>query len=163
VECNQLSILYPAYVNAFGYSGAGGRPILPGDTPNSEVFLDRRGRLKCGARKPVLQRRDNGAELFGSFPHNASVGFIKLFVKINENPARKLQPVSSGTLELFLSDFLEKPGAREIPIIIKGGQGNAKNLRRLLVGHASEIPQFDQFGLHGILDAERIKHIVHGQ
>src|SRR6266481_4770230 len=64
---------------------------------------------------------------------------------------------------LFPSDFLEEPGAREIPIIIKGGQGNSKNLRCLLVGHASEIPQFDQFGLNGILDAERVKHFMHGQ
>src|SRR6266481_5300727 len=64
---------------------------------------------------------------------------------------------------LFPSDFLEEPGAREIPIIIKGGQGNSKNLRCLLIGHASEIPQFDQFGLNGILDAERVKHFMHRQ
>jgi len=48
------------------------------------------------------------------------------------------------------------------------GPGNrssqlSKDLRCLLVGHASEIPQFDQFGLTGILDAERVKHFVHGQ
>ena len=46
-------------------------------------------------------------------------------------------------LDLFASDLLEQPGAREIPIIIKGGQRNSKNLRRLLIGHASKIPQFD--------------------
>jgi len=63
----------------------------------------------------------------------------------------------------FGSDLLEQPGAREIPIIIKGGQRNSKYLRCLLVGHASEIPQFDQFGLNGILDAERVKHFMHGQ
>jgi len=66
-------------------------------------------------------------------------------------------------MNLFASDFLEEPGAREIPIIIKSGQRNSKNLRCLLVGHASEIPQFDQFGLNGILDAERVKHFMHGQ
>ena len=66
-------------------------------------------------------------------------------------------------MNLFASDFLEEPGAREIPIIINGGQGNSKNLRCLLVGHANEISQFDQFGLNGILDAERVKHFMHGQ
>src|SRR6266403_2146231 len=65
--------------------------------------------------------------------------------------------------DLFASDLLEQPGARKIPIIIKGGQRNSKNLRCLLVGHAGEIPQFYQFGLNGILDAERVKHVVHGQ
>src|SRR6185369_13805078 len=65
--------------------------------------------------------------------------------------------------DLFGSDLLEQPGAREIPIIIKGGQRNSKDLRCLLVGHANEIPQFDQFGLNGILDAERVKHFMHGQ
>jgi len=44
-------------------------------------------------------------------------------------------------MNLFASDLLEQPGAREIPIIIKGGQRNSKNLRCLLVGHASEIPR----------------------
>src|SRR5712664_2897178 len=66
-------------------------------------------------------------------------------------------------MNLFSADLLEQPGAREIPSIIKGGQRNSKNLRCLLVGHASEIPQFDQFGLNGILDAERVKHFMHGQ
>src|SRR6267378_7888013 len=66
-------------------------------------------------------------------------------------------------MNLFASDLLEQPGAGEIPIIIKGGQRNSKDMRCLLVGHASEIPQFDQFGLNGILDAERVKHFVHSQ
>ena len=42
--------------------------------------------------------------------------------------------------DLFLSDLLEQPGAREIPIIIHRGERNSKHLRCLLVGHASEIP-----------------------
>src|SRR5713101_7441715 len=74
----------------------------------------------------------------------------------NSNP-------STRRMNLFASDLLEQPGAREIPIIIKGGQRNSKDLRCLLVVHPSEIPQFDQFGLNGILDAERVKHFVHGQ
>ena len=40
----------------------------------------------------------------------------------------------------FGSDLLEQPGAREVPIIIKGGQRNSKDLRCLLVVHPSEIP-----------------------
>ena len=81
-------------------------------------------------------------------------------MEVNENPGRKVQLFRT---DLFASDLLEQPGAREIPIIIKGGQRNSKDLRCLLVGHASEIPQFDQFSLNGILDAERVKHFVHGQ
>src|SRR5258708_12889839 len=50
-------------------------------------------------------------------------------------------------------NWLEEQTAREIVIISNSGQRNARNLR-CLVGHASEIPQFDQFGLKGILDAE---------
>src|SRR6266404_2868310 len=65
--------------------------------------------------------------------------------------------------DLFPSDFLEQPGARKIPVIIDGGQRNPQNLRYLLIAHAGEIPQFNQFGLNGILDAERVKHFVHGQ
>src|SRR6267154_1801605 len=64
---------------------------------------------------------------------------------------------------LFASDLLEEPGARKIPVIIDGGQRNPQNLRYLFIAHPSEIPQFDQFGLNGILDAERVKHFVHGQ
>src|SRR6266567_4944309 len=83
-----------------------------------------------------------------------------VFIEVNENPGRKVQLFRTN---LFASDFLEQPGTREIPVIIDGGQGNPQNLRYLLIAHASEIPQFDQFGLNGILDAERVKHFVHGQ
>src|SRR6266699_1714247 len=83
-----------------------------------------------------------------------------VFMEVNENPGRKVQLFR---IDLFASDLLEQPGAREIPIIIKGGQRNSKDLRCLLVVHPGEIPQFDQFGLNGILDAERVKHFVHGQ
>src|SRR6266487_5111445 len=63
----------------------------------------------------------------------------------------------------FPSDFLEQPGAREIPVIIDGGQRNPQNLRYLLIAHPGEIPQFYQLGLNGILDAERVKHFMDGQ
>src|SRR5258706_15814972 len=66
-------------------------------------------------------------------------------------------------MSLFPSDFLEQPGARKIPVIIDGGQRNPQNLGYLLIGHSSEIPQFDQFGLNGILSAESVKHFMHGQ
>src|SRR6266446_7783253 len=66
-------------------------------------------------------------------------------------------------MNLFASDFLEQPGARKIPVIIDGGKGNPQNLRYLLIAHPSEISQFDQFGLNGILDAERVKHFMHGE
>jgi len=65
--------------------------------------------------------------------------------------------------DLFPSDFLEQPGAREIPVIIDGGQRNPQNLRYLLIAHPGEIPQFYQFGLNGIFEAEGVKHFVHGQ
>src|SRR6266404_3001314 len=77
---------------------------------------------------------------------------MNAYVQVNENPGGNSNP-SARRMNLFPSDFLEQPGAREIPIIIKGGQRNSKDPRCLLVGHASEITQFDQFGLNGILDA----------
>src|SRR5437879_2414482 len=54
VERRQLSILHPAYVDAFGDSGSAGRSVLPRNAPNTEVLLNRRGDLKHGARKLVL-------------------------------------------------------------------------------------------------------------
>ena len=59
-------------------------------------------------------------------------------MEVNENPGGKVQLFRT---DLFASDLLEQPGARESPIIIKGGQRNAQNWR-CLVGHANEIPQF---------------------
>jgi hypothetical protein len=71
---------------------------------------------------------------------------IYVFVEVNENPGRIMQLFRTG---LIASHFLEQPGEREIPIIIKSGQRNSKNLRCLLIGHANEISQFNQFGLNG--------------
>jgi hypothetical protein len=87
---------------------------------------------------------------------------MNVHIQVNENPRKKLQPLSKKT-EFIWSDFLEQSGAREIPIWIKRGQRNFKYLRCLLVGHSSEIPQFDQLCLIGILDAKHVKHLVHGQ
>jgi hypothetical protein len=46
-------------------------------------------------------------------------------MQVNENPGGKLQLVGR---DLLASNFIEKPGAREIPIIINGGQRNSKDL-----------------------------------
>src|SRR6266511_1335364 len=92
----------------------------------------------------------NSAErLTGLGSHSFWPGFHiwDVFMEVNENPGGKVQLFRT---DLFASDLLEQPGAREIPIIIKGGQRNSDDLRCLLVGHAGEIPQFDQFGLHAI-------------
>src|SRR6266542_6120215 len=105
----------------------------------------------------------NSAErLTGLGSHSFWPGFhiCDVFMEVNENPGGKVQLFRT---DLFPSDLLEQPGAREIPVIIDGGQRNPQNLRYLLIAHPGEIPQFYQLGLNGILDAERVKHFMDGQ
>src|SRR5262245_19157466 len=64
---------------------------------------------------------------------------------------------------LFTLDMLEEPGAREIPVIVGGGQRDPQNLGYFFVGHPNEIPQFHQFGLNGILVSECLQGFMHGQ
>src|SRR6266566_668840 len=99
VERNQLSILHPAYVDAFDESGSAGRSILPGNTSNAEVFLNRRGNPKDGARKPVLHSRDSGAELFGS---------VMDAFGIDEDPVLVPQ-IGNGCLPLVEICLIEDP------------------------------------------------------
>src|SRR5260370_12382471 len=65
--------------------------------------------------------------------------------------------------ELKALDLLEKPGARESPIVFYCGKRNVENLSDFLIRAAAKITQLHDLGLNRIFLGEFVQRFMHGQ
>src|SRR5258708_32263323 len=78
--------------------------------------------------------------------------------------ALKMLPLWSINANLLVVlNYLMKPGSGKGPILFDRGNGDVEDFGRFLIGPASKITQFNNFGLDRMVSGELVQGLVYGQ